>query len=254
MSILTATMPYIEPGSTAQILISACFVAAGILFGVLLGRSRLRTENVLLVSGILLAASEVLKEVILYQIFGRYSWSDFPFQLCSMPMYFCILYYFFRKLWMEQFIMVFSLIGAVMSFLVPAGSYSVYVLLTFHSLFWHAMLLFLSIFLIFRQTREKMRLKNYIPVGAAYLILALAAILINSVFYNISSGTMNMFFIGPGWPDVMILNDIYTNSGWVLSSLGMIGTSEGTGLAVYILIWLLFLWKKPEKGKEFCGG
>ena len=247
MSILIRTMEYIEPGSAAQIAISAGFILAGVLFGLLLGRARFRTETILLICGTLLAVSEVIKEMVLYRIYGHYSWSDFPFQLCSIPMYFCILYFFFQKLWMEQFIMVYSLIGAAASFLVPAGSYSVYVFLTFHSLSWHAMLLFLAVFLICRQTKETMRLENFIPAGVTYLVLSAAAIVFNSIFLETSAGTMNMFFLGPGWPDMMILNDIYTNSGWIPAALSMIGVSEAAGFVVYLGIHFIICFdKEPE--------
>ena len=229
----------IEPGSALQILISTGLVLAGIVFGVLFARSKIKTEKCLLVCGIILMATEVVKEVDLYRICGSYSWSDFPFQLCSIPMYFCVLYYFSRRRWMEQFVMVYSLIGGAASFLVPEGSYLEDMLLTVHSLFWHMMLLMIGVFLAFRQKKEDMKIRNFIPVGVTYLVLACLAVLFNSIFYRISNGTMNMFFLGPGWPNVIILDSIYTNSGWIPATLGMIGVSEAAGFVVFGLISLV---------------
>lgn len=238
MDVLTMTMPYYESGSLPQILISTAFILAGTLFGILLGRSKVRTDIALLICGLLLMVSEVLKEVFLFHIYGQYSWSDFPFQLCSVPMYLCVLYYFLKKLWIEQFIMIYSLLGAAASFLVPAGSFSVYVFFTVHSLFWHAMLLFLGVFLIIRQPCESLRLRNFIPVGLAYLIFAGIAVLFNSLFFDISGGTMNLFFLGPGWPDMLILNELHENHGWFISTAGMVSISEAAGFLLYLLISL----------------
>ena len=238
MDKLAWTMEDFRIGSPEQIIWTVCLVVAGILFGILFAKSKIRTGWVLLVSGILLIASEVLKQFFLYHILGGYPWSDFPFQLCSIPMYFCILYFFFPKRWMAQFTMIYSLIGAAASFIVPSAVISLYVLMTVHSLFWHTMLLFIGVFLMVRQTKEDMKPVNYIPVAITYLILAGIAVALNAAFYRVSGGTMNMFFLGPGWPDMYILNDIYMNSGWIPATLGMIGVSEGVGLGLYLLIWL----------------
>lgn len=244
---LTTYTDPILPGSAAQITITICLIAAGILCGVFLARTRIKTEKILLICGIVLMISEVFKEGFLYRILGGYSWSDFPFQLCSIPMYFCVLNYFLKKKWMEQFVMVYALIGAIASFCVPQAGFSGYIVLTVHSLFWHTMLLLLGVFLIGRQTREEMKIRNFIPVGLAYLVLAGIAVALNSVFYSVSGGTMNMFFLGPGWPDMLILNDIYQNSGWIPATLGMIGVSEAAGLAVYLVI---LVSKSLKTGKK----
>lgn len=239
MDRLAWTMEGYIIGSAEQIICTVCLVAAGILIGFLLARSKIRTEHVLLVAGILLIASEVLKQFFLYHVLGGYPWSDFPFQLCSIPMYFCVLYFFFPKRWIAQFTMIYSLIGAAASFIVPSAVISLYVLMTVHSLFWHTMLLLIGVFLMIRQTKEDMRPVHFIPVAIAYLVLAAIAVALNAAFYRVSGGTMNMFFLGPGWPDMFILNDIYTNSGWIPATLGMIGVSEGVGLVLYLLIGLL---------------
>ena len=239
MDRLMWTMEISDTVTAAQVTMLALLAAAGVFFGLLLTRSRIRTERFLPVTGLVLMISEVFKGFFLYHLYGHYSWSDFPFQLCSIPMYLCVLYYFCRRRWILQFTMVYSLIGAAASFLVPPATLSPYIVLTVHSLFWHTMLLLIGVFLVCRQSPEDMRLIRFLPVGTAYLVLSAAAVGFNSLFYNISGGTMNMFFLGPGWPDMFILNDIYTDSGWIPATLGMIGVSEGAGLGVFLLISLL---------------
>ncbi len=245
---LTTYYEPIAPGSAAQISITVCLIAAGIFLGVLFARSKTETRKILLVCGAVLMITEVFKQIFLYRLLGSYPWSDFPFQLCSIPMYFCVLDCFMSRRWIEQFIMIFGLIGAVASFCVPQASFSGYILLTIHSLFWHTMLLILGVFLMLRQTKESMKLQNFIPVGLAYLVLAVAAVAFNAAFYSASDATMNMFFLGPGWPDMFILNDIYLNSGWIAATLGMIGVSEAAGFCVYLLIFIVY-WKKGSAKK-----
>ncbi|MBR3397341.1 MAG: YwaF family protein [Lachnospiraceae bacterium] len=247
---LTTYYEPIAPGSAVQISITVCLIAAGIFLGALFARSKTQTRIILLVCGVVLMITEVFKQIFLYRLFGSYPWSDFPFQLCSIPMYFCVLDWFLNRRWIEQFIMVYGLIGAAASFCVPQASFSGYILLTIHSLFWHTMLLILGVFLMLRQTKESMKLQNYIPAGLAYLFLAIAAVAFNAVFYSVSNGSMNMFFLGPGWPDMFILNDIYQNSGWIPATLGMIGVSEAAGFCVYLLIFFLYRRKEPGKNNE----
>lgn len=247
---LTTYYEPLAPGSSAQITITVCLIAAGIFLGAFFARSHMETRRILLVCGIVLMVTEVLKQIFLYRLYGGYPWSDFPFQLCSIPMYFCVLDYFMNRRWVEHFIMVYGLIGAAASFCVPQASFSGYILLTIHSLFWHTMLLILGVFLMLRQTKESMKLTHFIPVAFAYLFLAIAAVGFNTAFYSVSGGTMNMFFLGPGWPDMFILNDIYLNSGWIPATLGMIGVSEGVGFCVYLLIFIMYHSKETLKNRE----
>lgn len=241
----------IAPGSTLQIILTVLTIAVSAFCGIALGKGRTGKRKLLLVSGFVLAASEVFKAVYLYFLFGSYPWSDFPFQLCSIPMYLCFAYCFTGKLYFEQFIMVYSLIGAVASFCVPTAVFSRYIVLTAHSLFWHGYLFFLAVFLIIRAEKEELKIKNFFPVGVLYLILSVAAVAMNAAFADISGGRMNMFFLGPNYPDMLILNDIYTNSGWIPATLGMIGTTLGAGLAVYLVILLIKAFS-PGPPHEEC--
>ena len=50
-------------------------------------------DRILFCCGLFLSASELYKQLFLYYMInqGRYDWWYFPFQLCSLPMYFCLL-------------------------------------------------------------------------------------------------------------------------------------------------------------------
>ena len=76
-----------------------CIMAAGFLAAVLAAYFLSRkTERkffirLLFFCGVILAASEIYKQLFLYYVVNQeqYDWWYFPFQLCSLPMYFCLL-------------------------------------------------------------------------------------------------------------------------------------------------------------------
>lgn len=228
----------IAPGSGLQIFLTWMTVAVSLALALFFGLKGFDKRKVLFVTGIILAVSEIIKAPYLYFLYGSYPWSDFPFQLCSIPMYLCIIHYFWPKTFLEHFTMVYSIIGAAASFCVPAAVFSPYLMLTAHSLFWHGGLFFLGVFLIIRQKKEDLAIKNYIPVGILYLGLSVIAVILNAVLFETSGGRANMFFLGPGFPDMFILNDIYYSAGWIPATLGMMGVSLAAGFLVYCLIAL----------------
>lgn len=185
--------------------------------------------------GLFLLITEIFKQFLLTYICGSYSWSDFPFQLCSVPMYLCLIYYFkpFRAI--DDFLMVFATIGAVVSLLEPTSSFTAYVLLTLHSLLWHAILMALGFRRILLYSRQKeYTLKGYLPAAAIYLSAALLAVCLNSAFYKTSDGICNMFFLGPGYPNAVILDDIYFSAGWIVSTVAMTGATLIGGFLLYL--------------------
>ena len=48
---------------------------------------------ILFTIGLVLIVSEIFKQLFYYFVMmdNRYSWGDFPFQLCSIPMYLCLI-------------------------------------------------------------------------------------------------------------------------------------------------------------------
>ena len=62
-------------------------------------QERRQTDSLLFLCGLILALTEVYKQLFIYYIEnnGRYDWWYFPFQLCSIPMYLGLLILLFRK-------------------------------------------------------------------------------------------------------------------------------------------------------------
>ena len=201
-----------------------------------------KKQRVIVCFGIALAVIEVLKQLIMNQIFESYSWSDIPFQLCSVPMYLCLLYPFIKKCrrTFELFLGSFGMLGAIVAFAIPYDVFSGYLFLSIQSIVWHELLLILGLYcVVVLNKKEEPGVKDFRNNATLYLILALIAIGINALLWGKSSGTANMFFLGPSKPCVMILDDIYEKCGWGVESIVMICCSEAAGALILLVVRLV---------------
>lgn len=93
--------------------------------------------------GTTLILSELWKQYTLTYVLnsGVYQWSYIPFQLCSMPMYLCVLIYVLRKTRIREvmigFLADYSLMSGLVTFLDTTGLHYGYAPLTVHSYLWH---------------------------------------------------------------------------------------------------------------------
>lgn len=84
-------------------------------------------NRILFTLGVILLASEVFKQLFYYFAVkdNCYSWGDFPFQLCSVPMYMCVIVPFLKQgklqRGMYSFMVLYNLLGGAISFTEPSG-------------------------------------------------------------------------------------------------------------------------------------
>ena len=85
-------------------------------------------KAILLTVGIILALSEVYKQLFYTFVINPregYTWWIFPFQLCSIPMYFCLIIPFLKKGKLQRalynFTVAYNLLGGAIAFLEPSG-------------------------------------------------------------------------------------------------------------------------------------
>ena len=121
-----------------------CITAAGFLIAVLaayvLSRKMERTFfiRLLFFCGVILTASEIYKQLFLYYVVNqeKYDWWYFPFQLCSLPMYFCLLLPLVKNRRLQLIILTFmqdfNLLGGIMALAEPSGLLHPYWFLTMH--------------------------------------------------------------------------------------------------------------------------
>lgn len=200
-------------------------IALCILFAYLLRNANEKVNKIVLVSvGVFLIITEIYKQLFYFYYIGEghYQWWIFPFQLCSVPMYFCVIAPFLKKgkiqSGMYNFMTTFNLLGGLMAFIEPSGIVHEYWTLTFHAFLWHMLLIFVGFYLIASGRFAKTK-KDYLYAVVTFLCLCAIAFCINLIFWRASEGDINMFYVGPRYSPLVIFKDISKNFGWYISTL-----------------------------------
>lgn len=202
---MTTPTPY----SAFHIVISLAGIALAVFLAHRLRRVPERALlGILFSCGLVLAVSEIYKQLFLYYVVNdmHYDWWYFPFQLCSLPMYFCLLLPCIpsRKLRtvLLTFMQNFNLLGGVMALLEPSGLLHPYWVLTLHGLFWHILLIFIGLLIGFngRSDLSARGFANTLPLFGACCLIA--------SFINVWTHTLgdaDMFYISPYYPTTQIV-------------------------------------------------
>ena len=152
---------------------------------------------------------------------NSYVWWIFPFQLCSVPMYLCIIALFLKpgsfRNGIYGFMTTYNLLGGLMAFIEPSGITHGYWTLTLHAYIWHMMLIFIGIYLIVSGRFAKTG-KDYFHATLTFLALCIVAFSVNVIFRDISGGSINMFFVGPSNSSLAVFKDISQKFGWYVST------------------------------------
>ncbi len=178
---------------------------------------------ILLSVGIFLLISEIYKQLFycFYLSDNSYVWWIFPFQLCSIPMYLCLLAPLLKpgmvQKGMYSFMMAYNLLGGAIAFAEPSGLFHPYWTLTCHALIWHMLIVFVGLYLIF-SGRGGRTISDYWSATKTFLVLCVIAFVVNLVFRDVSDGTINMFFIGPSNSSLIVFKQIAEHFGWYVST------------------------------------
>ena len=172
---------------------------------------------------LLLIGSEIFKQFFYYFVMmdNRYSWGDFPFQLCSVPMYMCLIAPWLKKgklqRGMYSFMVLFNLLGGAISFAEPSGLLHGHWFLTIHACVWHMLLVFIGLFLCFSKRGGDQKSDYW---GAVVTFIALCAIAFGlNCFVQYGLGEhMNMFFVGPGDSPIIVFKQFSQWFGWYINT------------------------------------
>ena len=172
--------------------------------------SKKHSGRILFLSGLFLSICELYKQGFLYTIVnsGSYDWWYFPFQLCSVPMYLCLLYPFVssgsRYFMINQkvyatFIQDFGLLGGFMALADPSGLMHPYWTLTLHGFLWHFILIFIGSYCCFSQISDTST-GGFSRVLPLFFLGCIIATLINVAAGP--DGNADMFYITPYYPSL----------------------------------------------------
>ena len=161
--------------------------------------------RILFIMGILLAVSECYKQMFLYYVVNHhtYDWWYFPFQLCSIPMYLCLLLPFVSKYsprWVRplcSFMYSYNLPGSILVFAAPYGMMHPYWTLTIHSFMWHIILVFIGLLIAFSDMVSP-DWKEFARATGLFLACCIIATAVNILARPY--GDPDMFYITPYYP------------------------------------------------------
>lgn len=170
---------------------------------------RIPAIRILFSCGIFLAVTEIYKQLFLYEVVyaESYNWWYFPFQLCSIPMYLCLLLPFIKKhakvtVAVCTFLADFSLLGGIMALAEPSGLMHPYWTLTLHGLLWHVMLIFIGLFTAMSGLSGRLK-KDFLKTLPLLAVFCLIATIINVA----AKGVADMFYISPYYPVTQVVFD-----------------------------------------------
>ncbi len=202
--------------------------AAGLILSVFLAyvlskHKKSSTDRVLFLCGVVLGVSELVKQFFLYYIVNgkTYDWWYFPFQLCSLPMYFCLILPLVSKtkygIIFYTFMQDFNLLGGVMALAEPSGLFHPYWFLTLHGLLWHILLIFIGLLIGFSGKSDH-SLKGYFSTLPLFGICCLIASAINILAKP--AGRADMFYISPYYPSTQaVFHQIALKTGILAGNL-----------------------------------
>lgn len=203
------------------------FVGVGLCFLLAwLFRNANEKQNraILLTVGLFLLISEIYKQLFYYYYIGQrsYQWWIFPFQLCSVPMYLCLIAPFCKKggrlqRGMYNFMMIFNLLGGFAALIEISGLVHEYWTLTLHAFIWHTLLVFVGLYLGI-SGRAGTCWRDYFSAAITFVVLCAIAFALNVIFGKVSDHTMNMFFVGPENSSLVVFKTIAARYGWYVST------------------------------------
>ena len=247
----SAAWPMAEPAAYGlfHILFTLIGFAASGFFAWKLRRISDKVLNrILFACGLILAVSEVFKQFFYYFIIAEntYHWGEFPFQLCSTPMYMCLIVPFLKdgpsRRAMYSFMVLYNLLGGAISFAEPSGLFHEYVFLTVHSCVWHMLLVFVGLLICFTK-RGGTVMTDYIAATKIFLVLSLAAFLMNCMVQFGLGEEMNMFFVGPGDSPIAVFEQFSQWFGWYVNTLIYI---FAVCLGAYLIFTLIY-WSQNKE-------
>lgn len=202
--------------------------------------------------GIFLLITEIYKQLFYYYHIGggTYQWWIFPFQLCSVPMYLCIIAPLLKPGKVQQgmynFMMTFNLLGGLMAFIEPSGIVHEYWTLTLHAFIWHMLLVFIGLYLGFSKRGGK-TMADYRLAIMTFGVLCIVAFTLNVSLAEVSGGSVNNFYIGPAISPLAVFKDVATNFGWYINTLLYI---PAVSLGAFILFLPFHLHHKKKTSQN----
>ncbi len=252
LNLTARTMETPAPYGAFHLLFFFVGTGAAVLGARLCANLGVRASRRLLLSvGAVFLLAEVYKQLFYCFIInnGAYDYWIFPFQLCSIPMYLCIIAPLLRpgrvKNTLYDFLLGYGTMAGFAAFLQPEGMLHGYVALTLHSCLWHVVQMFVGLFLGF-SGRAGTCIRSFLRSMLLYALLCGVAYCINIALFPLAGGQINMFYIGPMQTTTIVFRDIASACGQLAASLAYMAASSLGAFLVFLPFYLRRRRKLPN--------
>lgn len=226
------------------------------------GHTEKDVTKVVFIIGIIFLLLETYKQLFHNDIgdgLREYSWGYFPYQLCSTPMYLCLLTPVFKKEFRKTVYSFLAFYGFIAGLTVMVIADTVIVdevTISIQSLFWHGMQCVLGCYLIKTQGFGK-SYKEVFPGILLFIVLVVIAIILNFTFEQCKihfglTDSFNMFYISPYYEShVLILSDVWKATNYHFALLFyLVGVTTGAFFINYMAHLYLKIKSHQLKVKE----
>ncbi len=172
--------------------------------------------------GFVLVVSEIIKILFNNHIinYDRFAWWVFPYQLCSIPMYLCLICAFVKNekvnSWLYEFMFAVGLSTAIVALIEPSGLHKDYWFLTCHSYIWHLLLVFVGLYL-FLSKRAGNKILGYLKSSACLGVVVIIGFILN---LTIKKPGFNALYMSPyAKSPLAVFDQIWAKSGWIVCNL-----------------------------------
>ncbi len=198
--------------------------------------SKKSEKHLFLTVGGVFVISEIFKQLAFTAIEGAFRFDLIPFQLCSIPMYLCILIPMIPEgkisHAMRTFISTFGMIGGIASYIAPGTMCRDWFELTLHSFLWHLALIFLGFYVFFSHNTEYKK-QGFLGAEILYLSLCLVAFGINIICLEAPGADVNMFYIGPKPSNLPLCREITARFGVAVNSVIYVSSLSICAFLIY---------------------
>jgi len=132
-----------------------------------------------------------------------YEWYSFPFQLCTTPIFVCLICSFLKKGKVRDilfsYLAFFTILGSISTIFIPDSCFTSDILINIHTMWLHYGSFVVSIYLLMNKA-VKVDIKNVFRGFMVFLTFVCLAMILNLSIYHsglLNGETFNMFYISP---------------------------------------------------------
>lgn len=257
---LSGTMPEPTVYGWFHFMFVAIVIIATVILCVFCRNCSVKTFKIItLIVWIIMLVFEIYKQLLYSfnyengKVKWEYEWKQFPFQLCSTPLYVLPFIIFSRRDGHVRdacvaFITTFSLFGGLVTFIYPSTVFIDTIGINIQTMTHHGLQIVLGIFFVVYY-RKRLNIKFFLKGTIVFGITFVIALVLNFIVHAVTPDSFSMFYISPYFPcDIPLLSIIYDKTPYVVFLLIYIVGFMLAGLVLYYIQYGII--KGTEKIKE----